>query len=401
MNLNINSKTIKKHLDNYIIDSLHEGFQVISFEWRYLYVNESVAKQGKSSKEELLGYTMMEKYPGIENTEMFQTLKKCMKLRISDRILNEFTYPDNSKGWFELRIEPIPDGIFILSLDITDLKKTEKKIIDLNKSLEKKIKLRTAELSVKNKELTDSINYAKSIQKAKLPNKKDIYKVLSESFILFKPKDIVSGDFYFFYKNNNSVILACADCTGHGVPGALLSMICSEQLNAIVMKNNSVSDILQQLNIGIKNSLNQTDSDPSTHDGMDIAICAIDTKKNTVNYAGANRPLWVIRKNEMEVQEIKGTRVGLGGVTPKEQSFDEHELKLKKGDTFYIFSDGYGDQFGGEKGKKLKVKKFREILFSIQDKSMKEQKVFLEKFINEWIGENEQVDDILVIGVQL
>lgn len=401
MDSTVNIKAVKKYLDSYILDALHEGFQVINFDWRYLYVNESVAKQGKSSKDDLLGHIMMDKYPGIENTEMFQTLKKCMECRTSDRILNEFTYPDGSRGWFELRIEPIPDGIFILSLDVTDLKKREKEILDLNKSLEKKIKLRTTELSIKNKELTDSINYAKHIQKAKLPDKNDIYKALPESFILFRPKDIVSGDFYFFQENNNTIILACADCTGHGVPGALMSMMCSEQLSNATINNNSVSDILQQLNIGIKNSLNQSESNPYTQDGMDIAICAIDTKKNKINYAGANRPLWIIRQDENKVDEIKGTRVGLGGTTPKEQNFDEHELKLKKGDTFYIFSDGYGDQFGGEKGKKLKIKKFREILFSIQDKSMKEQKIFLEKFANEWIGEHEQVDDVLVIGVRL
>lgn len=401
MQSSVNKKVIKQYLDNYILDVLHEGFQVIDFDWRYIYINESVAKQGKTTKDNLLGHIMMDKYPGIENTEMFQTLKKCMECRISGLILNEFVYPDNSKAWFELRIEPIPDGIFILSLDVTNLKKTERDLLDLNKSLEKKIKCRTAELSVKNNELTDSIHYAKRIQKAKLPNKNDIYKALPKSFVLFKPKDIVSGDFYFFHENKNSIILACADCTGHGVPGALMSMICSEQLGNLVAKKNSVSEMLKLLNIGIKNSLKQSDSDPYSHDGMDIAICSIDSKKNIIRYAGANRPLWIIRKGEMKIDEIKGTRVGLGGITSKDQIFDEHEIKLKKGDTFYMFSDGYTDQFGGKKGKKLKIKKFREILFRIQNKSMKEQKIFLEKYINEWGDKNEQVDDISIIGVRV
>ena len=253
----------------------------------------------------------------------------------------------------------------------------------------------------KNKDITDSINYAKRIQQAQLPRKEEIYASLPQSFVLFKPKDIVSGDFYFFHKNNHTLFIAAADCTGHGVPGAFMSMIGSGKLDEAVAHSSDTSEILKHLNNGIKNSLHQSDSDESTKDGMDIAICSVDTKNRIVKYAGANRPIWLIRKGKTEVEEIKGTKKAIGGYTEDNQYFDSHELKLQQGDTFYITTDGYADQFGGQAGKKLMTKKFKEILLSIQDMSMQEQKKHLDNFVENWKAEIEQVDDILVIGVRL
>src|ERR1035437_1273034 len=251
----------------------------------------------------------------------------------------------------------------------------------------------------KNKDITDSINYAKRIQQAQLPRKEEIYASLPQSFVLFKPKDIVSGDFYFFHKNNHTLFIPAADCTGHGVPGAFMSMIGSGKLDEAVAHSSDTSEILKHLNNGIKNSLHQSDSDESTRDGMDIAICSVDTKNRIVKYAGANRPIWLIRKGKTEVEEIKGTKKAIGGYTEDNQYFDSHELKLQQGDTFYITTDGYADQFGGQAGKKLMTKKFKEILLSIQDMSMQEQKKHLDNFVENWKAEIEQVDDILVIGV--
>jgi serine phosphatase RsbU (regulator of sigma subunit)/Tfp pilus assembly protein PilF len=253
----------------------------------------------------------------------------------------------------------------------------------------------------KNKEITDSINYARRIQQAKLPKKVEIYSALPESFILFKPKDIVSGDFYFFHKNESSVFIASADCTGHGVPGAFMSMIGSEKLSDAVSQSLDTSEILKLLNKGVKASLHQSDSDESTRDGMDIALCCIDKEKRHVKYAGANRPIWIIRKGDLEVDETKATKKAIGGFTDDKQHFDTHELKLLQGDTFYIFTDGYADQFGGENGKKLMTKKFKEILLDIQEKTMQEQEKYLDAFIDNWRGNKEQIDDILVIGVRL
>lgn len=256
-------------------------------------------------------------------------------------------------------------------------------------------------VELKNKEITDSINYAKRIQQAKLPKKEEIYAALPQSFILFKPKDIVSGDFYFFHKNERNIFIASADCTGHGVPGAFMSMIGSEKLEDAVSQTTDTSEILKLLNKGIKTSLHQSEINESTRDGMDIALCSIDTENRIVKYAGANRPIWIVHKGQTEIEETKATKKAIGGFTEDNQHFDSHELKLKHGDTFYIFTDGYADQFGGEDGKKLMTKKFKEILINIQDKTMLEQEKYLATFVDNWRGKTEQIDDILVIGVRL
>jgi PAS domain S-box-containing protein len=271
-------------------------------------------------------------------------------------------------------------------------------IANVKKEEEKKYKLLIEE---KNIVITDSINYAKRIQQAKLPRKAEIYASLTQSFVLFKPKDIVSGDFYFFHENNQSVFIVAADCTGHGVPGALMSMIGSEKLTDALLQSTDTSEILEYLNIGIKNTLHQSDSFDSTKDGMDIAICSVNTKKRILKYAGANIPLWIIRKGKTEVEEIKGTNEAIGGYTSNSQHFESHEIKLNQGDTFYISSDGYADQFGGKYEKKLMKRRFKEILLEIQDKSMEDQEKYLDNFIENWKGDTVQIDDILVIGVRL
>ncbi|MDO8660313.1 MAG: SpoIIE family protein phosphatase, partial [Candidatus Woesearchaeota archaeon] len=246
----------------------------------------------------------------------------------------------------------------------------------------------------------DSITYAKRIQQAKLPTKELIYSHLPKSFVLFKPKDIVSGDFYYFHKNEQSIFIASADCTGHGVPGAFMSMIGSEKLDDALTHSADTSEILKHLNKGIKSSLHQTDSDESTRDGMDIALCSVDTDARVVKYAGANRPLWIIRNGQTVVEEIKATKKAIGGFTEDNQHFDTHVVQLQRGDTFYISTDGYADTFG-KQNKKLTTKKFKEILLSIQDKSLKEQEHHLDNFIEDWKDGTEQIDDILVIGVRL
>ena len=261
----------------------------------------------------------------------------------------------------------------------------------------------------KHKEITDSINYALRIQQAFLPDKKEIYLSLPQSFILFKPKDIVSGDYYFFHNapspsgraGEGPIFIAVVDCTGHGVPGAFMSMVGSERLTDAVQQSNNTSEILSLLNKGVKTSLKQSSKGESTRDGMDIAICSVDTKNRIVKYAGANRPMWIIGNGQTEVEEIKGTKVAIGGLTNDDQHFDTHEIKLQQGDTFYICTDGYADQFSGHDGKKLMTRKLKEILVSIQNKTMQEQEQYLDNFVEGWKGRNEQVDDILVIGIRV
>jgi serine phosphatase RsbU (regulator of sigma subunit) len=273
-----------------------------------------------------------------------------------------------------------------------------------NVALEEKNKIisdKNGVISTLYTDITDSINYARRIQLAKLPNKAEIYSSLPNSFILYKPKAVVSGDFYFFHKSKNSVFIASADCTGHGVPGAFMSMICSDKLEDAVLQSSDTSEILKQLNKGIRTSLRQSNNDESTRDGMDIVLCSVDIKNCIVKYAGANRPLWIIRKGETSVEEIKATKKAIGGFTEDDQHFESHEIKLDHGDTIYLTTDGYADTFSGKDGKKLKTKRFKEILLGIHDKTMQEQERYLDDFIENWKGQIEQVDDILVIGVRL
>jgi serine phosphatase RsbU (regulator of sigma subunit) len=172
-------------------------------------------------------------------------------------------------------------------------------------------------------------------------------------------------------------------------------------LHHAVSQSSDTSKILELLNKGIKTSLRQSDSNESTRDGMDIALCSIDVARRIVKYVGANRPIWIIRNGQKVVEEIKATKKAIGGFTPDNQYYDTHEIKLQPGDTFYISTDGYADTFSGQNDKKLTTKKFKEILLSIQEKTMKEQEQHLDNFIEEWKGGTEQVDDILIIGVRL
>jgi ligand-binding sensor domain-containing protein/serine phosphatase RsbU (regulator of sigma subunit) len=282
----------------------------------------------------------------------------------------------------------------------------EKKTVEEQKYL---IEEKSEKLGAALKDITDSINYALRIQQAILPDKKEVYKTLSQCFILFKPKDIVSGDFYFFHKKNELIFIAAVDCTGHGVPGAFMSMVGSERLSDAVQQTSDTTEILSLLNKGVKTSLKQSDKDESTRDGMDIALCCIDLRNSVVKYTGANRPIWLIRKNSLpagtdpliSLEEIKPTKAAIGGLTPDGQHFASHEIQLSAGDTFYICTDGYADQFSGHNGKKLMTKKLKEILVSIQHLTMQEQEIYLENFVEKWRSGVEQVDDILVIGIRI
>jgi serine phosphatase RsbU (regulator of sigma subunit) len=288
-----------------------------------------------------------------------------------------------------------------LSAKSLEQEKEKKKIIEAQKEqLEIQVAERTQELSQKNNEITDSINYAKRIQSAILPPLENIQNAFPCSFVLFMPKDIVSGDFYWFLEKEDGYLIAAADCTGHGVPGAFMSVISSEKLSGAAQQSSHVSDILNITNRGIKESLRQSENEGSTRDGMDICICNFDKQFKQVTYSGANRPLWLIRKNSNVITDIKATKTAIGGLTSDDQKFDSNMLQLSEGDTLYLFTDGFADQFSA-KDKKLMTKKFKEVLLSIQDKVMDEQKMFLDSFIKEWKGNMEQTDDILVIGIRV
>jgi len=281
--------------------------------------------------------------------------------------------------------------------------------------LEQKVKDRTAEvvrqkevIEIKNKHITDSIRYAKRIQNAILPRDNFVKQLLPNSFILYKPKDIVSGDFYWMTKKNDLAIYAAVDCTGHGVPGAFMSIVGNNQLNYAVdiKKARKASVILDHLNKGVVETLrekgieNETENISGVKDGMDIALCIIDYKNMKAQFAGANNPLCLVRNNEMI--QIKGNKMAIGGNFDDElPKFTNHEMDLQKGDVLYTFSDGYPDQFGGHDGRKFMVKKFRELLLKIHKSPIEEQEKILEDHLEEWRGKEEQVDDIIIIGVKI
>jgi serine phosphatase RsbU (regulator of sigma subunit) len=271
----------------------------------------------------------------------------------------------------------------------------------------KELEIKNEIIEEKSKDIRDSINYAQRIQQAILPPFEKIDKELTDYFILFKPKDVVSGDFYWHsavtttrgdgQKEERVVIMAAVDCTGHGVPGALMSIIGSTILNQTTsaVTVNTPAQALGYLNREITKTLN------SIKDGMDMALCAINFDKLELQYAGANNPLYIVR--EKQFIEVKPDKQAIGADTEDAEVkvFTNHVVKLEKGDAVYLFTDGYADQFGGPNGKKFKYKKFQELLIEIQDNTMEEQKHILNYHHEQWKGKLDQVDDILVIGIRI
>ncbi len=271
-------------------------------------------------------------------------------------------------------------------------------LADKNKSLE----IAYHEIEEQKRHITDSIHYAKRIQNAILPPDDYIEKVIPESFIFYKPKDIVSGDFYWIKKIENKVIVAAVDCTGHGVPGAFMSIVGNDHLNYAVnvIRATKPADILDIVNEGVTNSLRQKSEITMVRDGMDMALCSIDFENRKLEFAGAYNPLYLIRNGE--IIKIKGDKFPVGGfLDQKLNIFTNHEVDLQKGDAVYVFSDGFADQFGGPNHKKYMYKPFRNLLITMQDKPMEYQKEKLEKEFNEWKGNDVQIDDILIIGVKI
>ena len=251
-------------------------------------------------------------------------------------------------------------------------------------------------LEEKNREITDSITYAKRIQSAILPPDRLVKELLPESFVLYSPKDIVAGDFYWLEQREGKILIAAADCTGHGVPGAMVSVICNNGLNRSVREYGLTEpgQILDKTREIVISEFEK--SEEEVKDGMDIALCSIEGMK--LKYAGAHNPLWIIRNEE--IIEIKANKQPIGKFDSLEP-YTTHTIELIKGDNIYIFSDGYVDQFGGEKGKKLKSANFKKILFSIQHKNMEEQRKHLAHSFEKWKGQLEQIDDVCVIGFRV
>lgn len=263
------------------------------------------------------------------------------------------------------------------------------------------------EIEYKNRNITDSINYAKRIQEAILPQYDLMRSRFPESFILYRPKDIVAGDFYWFAEKDGKFIVAACDCTGHGVPGAFMSLIGYSLLNEVILEKTFTdpAHALDSMKRGIIKSLGQTGQEGEQKDGMDMSLVTLEVALNgrKVNqklaYAGANNPLYLVRKGEL--MELNADKMPIGIYLGIDKPFSNKEMMLEPGDTFYMFSDGYADQFGGEHGKKFTKKRFKDTLLSIQHEPMHRQKTILENTIDGWLGDQQQIDDILVIGIRV
>ncbi len=308
-------------------------------------------------------------------------------------------------------------GIFIFNrFRVTN---KQKNIIQLQKQ---RVDQAYEQLEEKNSEILDSINYARRLQSAILPPKKLVKEWLPESFILYKPKDIVAGDFYWMETIDDIIYFAAADCTGHGVPGAMVSVVCSNALSKALLEEDITrpSEILNRTRELVIDRFSKSEEE-EVKDGMDISLCALNTNTNQLQWAGANNPIWIIRKDNDKVEEvmqglphsskaekmddytfieIKADKQPIGKYAGQ-QPFTNHVVQLRTGDSLYIFSDGYPDQFGGEKGKKYKTAKFKRYLVEIASQDMTRQMTMLDREFESWRGEIEQIDDVCIIGVRV
>ncbi len=351
---------------------------------------------------------VLETITGLEKKYLNQ--KKLKEIKANEEIINFFEEGLNIVTTSEKKhkIEttlPTIDGKRIMQVNIIPEYNNENEMETIlfvahDITERKRIEL---EIEKKNKDITESINYAQRIQSTIIPDFNKILKVLPKSFIYYKPRDIVSGDIPWFYEKDNYVYIAAVDCTGHGVPGALLSFISYFTLNRIADHDEdfTAGEILDQLHIGVRKTLKQDQVDANARDGMDIAFCKINKKNNEVQYSGAHRPLYHICDGKLI--QYKGNPKAIGGIPTrrkKEANFVNHIVNIKKGDKLFFFSDGMPDQIGGPKGRKYQARRIREVVMSNINFSMQEFGDFFKKDFEIWKGKQKQIDDVILIGIE-
>ncbi len=344
------------------------------------------------------------------NKNIRHVLNTCLREKSVVSYESKMVNENKQEKWYHTTLTPIMDErdninyLIAIDTDITRLKQYENELNQQRKDaeLQKNLAITSKdELEVRQIEITDSIRYAKRIQTGIMPKVKQIQRDFHDSFVLFLPKDIVSGDFYWYHRIQDKYFIAAVDCTGHGVPGAFMSIIGTYLLNSIIIYNGvtDAAEILKQLNRKIKIAL-KADNRTQTSDGMDISIAIVDKNEKTVEFASALRPVYLF--NNGDFIEIKGDKIpitsSISGTSIT--SYTNYNYPFNEGDVFYLFSDGIIDQFGSKSGKKFLTKRFKQLLFEINPLSMKEQKDIIKKAFDEWRGENEQVDDILVMGIR-
>ena len=387
----INEKNIELEQLSLVASKTDNVVLILSPDGSLEYVNESFLRLHNITLEELKTKYGNSIYELSNNENIRQIIDEAVAGRrsVSYESLNKKSEVGRPL-WESSTLTPIFDEndqlkkVIIIDTDVSERKRQEQIIVQ------------------KNKDITDSISYARKIQHAILPDIKVISEHLPQSFILYMTKDIVSGDFYWFTSFEDCCIIAAVDCTGHGVPGAFMSLIGYNLLNRIVNENRITDprNILYELNIGVLQALHKSESE--TKDGMDIAICKINRKEGILEFAGAMRPLWII--NNQTLTEIKADKIPIGTVQGERHqtiAYTTHRIETRPGDRYYIFTDGYADQFGGAKDKKYSTSRFKNLLVANSQLDFASQEKNIRDEHNSWKAQNEQVDDILVIGFSL
>ncbi len=374
---------VAENTDNGVIIADHTG----KIEW----VNAGLERMLDMSFEEFKQYYGDNIIFADLDGQTLGYIEQALKKGESAEYTFKLTTPSGKLLWLRSTLTPMFDDngyllkLFSINADITELKLAQEKIEKQNRDIRK------------------SIQYAQRIQQAALPPQDYIASLLPEYFILYLPKDIVSGDFYWMTKVRDKILFTAADCTGHGVPGAFMSMLGIAFLNEIVgkieydqLQPNLILNILREYVIRF---LKQEEKTGSSKDGMDMALCMLDTSTNELHFAGANNPAWIVRDNQLI--ELKGDDMPIGIYYNAKESFTNQVISYQQGDIVYLFSDGYADQFGGPRGKKFMVKRFRKLILEISSEDMEQQKALLLQTFRDWKGNRRQLDDILVMGVKL
>ena len=331
--------------------------------------------------------------------------KYTLKVRAKD-LWGNIGVPESVKFTIKASFTQTPifyalSGSFILIFLFFIVRIREQQLQKTNRLLEEKVKQRTAEIEAQKQEITSSIEYASRIQMAMLPVNEHFKTSFSDYFIIFKPRDIVSGDFYWIGEDEKNVFFTVADCTGHGVPGAFMSTLGISTLNEIITNNDNLhaNTILELLRDKIKTALHQTGKDGEAADGMDIAFCVLHKNRKILEFSGAFNPLFIFQGGEFK--EYKADRMPIGIYYGEKDKFTNYEINLKKGDTIYIFSDGLSDQFGGPKGVKYKKAKLKKLLTEIYYRPLSEQRSIIENEFEKWKGPFDQIDDVTILGIRI
>jgi sigma-B regulation protein RsbU (phosphoserine phosphatase) len=393
-NLTVFHSAFRRYYKVLLADSGKEGLKIMEKEDVHLVITDQ-------RMPEMTGIEFLEKilpdYPDCIRMVLtgFSDVEAIIQAINKGRVYRYITKPWNKE---ELKIT------IDRALEAYNLRQENKDLItslkEANENLEQKVIERTRQIELQKQEITDSILYASRIQNALLPPPKELDRFLPSYFILNKPRDIVSGDYYWLAHKDHKVIVTVADCTGHGVPGAFMSILGIALLNEIVNKTKitTANEILNQLRDHLIKSLRQSGKHDNTRDGIEMGLCVIDLDRKQLQYAGAFRPLYLIRNNDLS--EIKGDFMPVGMYEGIKNPFTNKEIQFQSKDIIYMSSDGYADQIGGPERKTFRSGKFKKLLLEIHQKPLNEQKVILEKKNSEWKRDVEQIDDILVMGIR-